>query len=1157
MNKILQRSFLLLIIIFVFFQNISAQVPVPRTEKEKITDNWSVGFFYGLNLFAGDIEVYDYWPVKKRENERRGALNIFLNKELSPVFSLQAQYLKGELSGTKRYIRRWFETDMWETALGVDIDLVNLVARKKFNRRFSVHGMTGVGLMTYKTSYKELYTNKVLAVRKSTDWNVYSTLGLAYRFSPRWQVWAHQSIRVLDNDLLDNKKGGLPNDMYTYSSVGVTYKFDIVPSKRRPSDMDERLREKDMLADDAYLDVVSETTITRAADAQDISGDVALRYDVIPDEQGRWILQMAIDRGSLKGSGEVSLNLPPGILVRDVDETDYKVVSGERVATVTFNDSLSHVVALRIPFSLDGRIDIGYPLFTKGTINHPERGVLTFEKYGDLTLQQLLTQGMANYLPDGYALNMRREMPDTVGVLSSFDIDVEIQKGYTPGEAIWVQHFPYGFVPQNPLLENVVYSFEDGKMELRWKSLPEYGVMNFTIPVFVEQVVSGAYHFTGYFEDLFARRVAFDDRMEVTGEISGVAVILPDSIVGGMWMPVRVDIVKSSQTHSGRFEQVFPEQFIDFGSDNLLVRFENNKAIIVWNDISGDTLSINYQVKVPDLTPGSYSVTGNFIGRDQLIYKLDSRVFVDGLQKEDDKVLLFVTMPDEVVPNTRIAVGIDIRAGQKGGRAVLEQILPPGMTLATEHFEGFRMVQDKEMLKTRWRRLPADSVLHVNYELDIADIPEGTYPFVGSFIDSKGSRWPFLHSVSVVRDTVERIERNIEVYYAMRVRTIGSNAFLMGLSINKQDIRGSGEVEVRFPEGFKAGYTRLDSVRYVAEGNVARLIWDDLPADSIIKVDIPVRIGQVESGSYPVYIKGEFVDDRGVVYPFDNRNEIASDREIVESGDGGETVMLAGGLSMQIKVPESVTPEEKFRVHFIIEKQQMKGEANLNVLLPSGFTSVSVDDQGATREVAGRQVVYHWDQLPDTQALDVVMDLYSGSQQHGAYPLVGQISMEEIESRRASEIIHVVSKEDMEAVSSLDASSDTLTSLMLGGHPRDGFIYEAVMSGTIGPGNPAFYWSKSKRGIEYRVQIRAKKMKRMTRNELAQFYRTYESVRENYHQGWYKYSVGSFEYIDEAIIYRNRLKAEGISDAFVVAFKNGKRIELWRGMRETFKNMRR
>ncbi len=81
-------------------------------------------------------------------------------------------------------------------------------------------------------------------------------------------------------------------------------------------------------------------------------------------------------------------------------------------------------------------------------------------------------------------------------------------------------------------------------------------------------------------------------------------------------------------------------------------------------------------------------------------------------------------------------------------------------------------------------------------------------------------------------------------------------------------------------------------------------------------------------------------------------------------------------------------------------------------------------------------------------------------------------------------------------------------------------------------------------GIIYRVQIFATRTKMPSYNYLRERFNITTDIYENYQDGIYRYSTGSFNTYNEAVSYSHIMKSKGISDAFVVAYKNDIRISI-------------
>ncbi|MBN3036801.1 MAG: hypothetical protein JW861_14545 [Bacteroidales bacterium] len=252
-----------------------------------LMDGWSVNVNIGANLFYGDIEVYNFFPVTRNNSEWRVAYGLMAQKEISRILTLRGQFIKGKLSGTKRKYAEWFEADILETSMGMTVNLSSLFFGVR-PRALSVYGLVGVGLSQWQTELKKMYTNETIRSNGFTDGSGIGGrtvegvlpfgLGLDYRIDDHWNINLEGTLRPVNSDLLDANKGDFPYDFYSYNFAGISYRF--TRKKVRPP---VELPQEDMI-------VIQEEPEEPAVDEEmtDIEAEQArqMEQDLMKKEEG-------------------------------------------------------------------------------------------------------------------------------------------------------------------------------------------------------------------------------------------------------------------------------------------------------------------------------------------------------------------------------------------------------------------------------------------------------------------------------------------------------------------------------------------------------------------------------------------------------------------------------------------------------------------------------------------------------------------------------------------------------------------------------------------------------------------------------------------------------------------------------------------------------
>ena len=290
---------------------------------------WSVNLNTGANLFWGDLRQNDYFPVSENENEWQIGYGLIVNWQISPVFGVRGQLLNGKLSGTKRKINRYFTADIFESNINVTANFSNLFFQYKQERLFSVYGMIGVGLANWCTKKKVLGTNEVVAENGCGNGNglwgramevvIPVGLGLDFRLNDNWVLNLESTLHSVNSDELDMKVGESKYDMYSYASLGVTYKF--IKGRKKAVYTEESIQEEQ---DEEILpDVEPQVSI--------ISEMPEMIYS-----EDEFIVKLIVNKDNIEQSGKIIQYFPDGFLPTTTSLTNGSFIFEDRTLTINW-----------------------------------------------------------------------------------------------------------------------------------------------------------------------------------------------------------------------------------------------------------------------------------------------------------------------------------------------------------------------------------------------------------------------------------------------------------------------------------------------------------------------------------------------------------------------------------------------------------------------------------------------------------------------------------------------------------------------------------------------------------------------------------------------------------------------------------------------------
>ncbi|MCX6232408.1 MAG: hypothetical protein NTZ33_12800 [Bacteroidetes bacterium] len=195
-------------------------------------DKWYAKANIGITMQWGDIQ--DNWEGHLRI---RPAYEIGLGKELNTFLSIETNFLTGNIEGYKSSYDKYFKADIFEYNLSGIIDITTLSAGFNSHRMLKIHGVLGIGFYNYNSILKTISTDNILStigydvndikVEKKTELILKAGFNLTVNLSEKMSLILDNTWSFTGSDYLDAYKGGFAYDIYSFTSIGIAYKFNF------------------------------------------------------------------------------------------------------------------------------------------------------------------------------------------------------------------------------------------------------------------------------------------------------------------------------------------------------------------------------------------------------------------------------------------------------------------------------------------------------------------------------------------------------------------------------------------------------------------------------------------------------------------------------------------------------------------------------------------------------------------------------------------------------------------------------------------------------------------------------------------------------------------------------------------------------------------
>jgi hypothetical protein len=215
-------------------------------------------------------------------------------------------------------------------------------------------------------------------------------------------------------------------------------------------------------------------------------------------------------------------------------------------------------------------------------------------------------------------------------------------------------------------------------------------------------------------------------------------------------------------------------------------------------------------------------------------------------------------------------VQVAINKADLKGIAKFTEQLPKGFTATAIDMQGAKTMFDNNTIQYSWDSLPADNILNISFRVDVgANAAAIKDTLVGKFfyiVDNQKLEADCLPSYmniageSVVDgggshtiDSVKQCQGGVFSIRRFAFPAIAPNTDVkVTIVIHKAAIIGFAKIEDSIPPGFSAAGVDMNGSSFTFTDNIAKFVWQSIPADSIITISYRLMAGSSVSGTHAV-----------------------------------------------------------------------------------------------------------------------------------------------------------------------------------------------------------------------------------------------------------------------------------------------------------------
>lgn len=417
--------------------------------------------------------------------------------------------------------------------------------------------------------------------------------------------------------------------------------------------------------------------------------------------------------------------------------------------------------------------------------------------------------------------------------------------------------------------------------------------------------------------------------------------------------------------------------------------------------------------------------------------------------------------------------------------------------------------------------------------------------------------------------------------------------FTVELNINRGTIAGFAKLQQELPEGCTAKVKESATGNFTFADRQVKIIWMSVPSDATFKISYIVTVPQnISVSTFDLAGKISYIENNekkvfeipaktisvsgaasaasnkpaetkttpvetasGTTPPPENTNTETPTTSENTSGGTQKFAAATSGNSITERTVTPTVPGKEYTVSVKIKKGTITGFAKLEEIIPAGLSASGIENASGVFSFVDGKAKYLWMSLPADAEFKVSYKLTVDDYTNPTFDLNGTFSyLENEETKKAPTPTSTVSLSGQAVAATTTPNNTTANNTNTSENTNTAANNTTAKTNNTNTNTAANNTSannttaaankpaKSVSGIVYRVQVTAIH-KSVPNSYFNDNYNIVGEIFSEQHEGWFKFTTGTFKEYTGARDKRVELSANSIIPGpFVTAYNSGRRI---------------